>query len=174
MVENIRTEALSGLSGSCPHCGNEMIAKCGSIKINHWAHKVKRKRDCKWEAETIWHRNWKNKFPIEWQEFSQRDASGEIHIADIFTPEGLAIEFLHSLIARQEVEARTNFYPKICWVIDGLRLKSGWEKFCKALRIGFNRAIGNINIHKIFTQDSRLLHQWENLGSKHIGIIVLQ
>ena len=62
-----RIEASKGAKGVCPSCGSELIAKCGEIVIHHWAHK-KKCDDYWWENETQWHRNWKNKFPDEWQE----------------------------------------------------------------------------------------------------------
>ena len=45
-----------------------MIANCGNVKIHHWAHKNKQHCDHWWENETKWHRDWKNNFPLEWQE----------------------------------------------------------------------------------------------------------
>ncbi|WP_162652138.1 competence protein CoiA family protein [Lentilitoribacter sp. Alg239-R112] len=165
MVNNIRTEASINLIGTCPHCGNGMIPKCGPIKINHWAHKRRKKRDCNWEKETPWHRAWKNEFPAEWQEYSQRDETGEMHIADVFVPDGFAIEFQHSLIRREEVEARTNFYPNICWIVDGLRLKTGWEKFRRALWIGYMRTIDGVEIHKTSPGYSQLLSEWARLDA---------
>lgn len=51
-----------GQRGQCPKCSNEVIAKCGSVKIWHWAHKTK--QDCDWySAESEWHKQWKSLFP---------------------------------------------------------------------------------------------------------------
>ena len=163
LVQNIREEAAPKIVGICPHCGSPVIAKCGQIKINHWAHKNGKKPDCKWEPETQWHRDWKNEFPSDCQEYSQRDKYGELHIADVFTPQGLALEFQHSSIEREEIEARTNFYGNICWVVDGLRLKTSWKKFQKAIWIGYERCSENTVVHKVFAQDSPLLKQWSGL-----------
>ena len=56
-----RVEAEANLKGAvCQVCKAEVIAKCGDIKIHHWAHKSKRKCDHWWENETQWHRDWKN------------------------------------------------------------------------------------------------------------------
>ncbi|WDD92819.1 hypothetical protein Bsp3421_002850 [Burkholderia sp. FERM BP-3421] len=74
-----------------------MVAKCGRVKVWHWAHKGKKPCDPWYESETQWHRDWKDKFPREWQEVVDHDAqSGEIHIADVKTPHGLVLEFQHS------------------------------------------------------------------------------
>ena len=68
LVDGNKTEATKGAKGICPICGSELIAKCGEVKINHWAHKGIRNCDPWWENETEWHRSWKNNFPAEWQE----------------------------------------------------------------------------------------------------------
>ena len=69
IVNDQRTEASKGSKGVCRACRAEMIAKCGKIEINHWAHKRKQNCDPWWENETAWHREWKNYFNAEWQEF---------------------------------------------------------------------------------------------------------
>ncbi|MBL4795978.1 MAG: hypothetical protein JKY50_01040 [Oleispira sp.] len=149
----------------CPHCGNPVIAKCGPIKVNHWAHKSRRNCDSWWEPETQWHRSWKDEFPNDWQEVSRRDESGELHIADVLTPEGLALEFQHSPISREEVEARIGFHKNICWVVDGLRLKNSLKEFNRALDDGLRpRSKGGI-VYELFLSDSRLLKKWSGLNA---------
>ena len=63
-----RIEATPKANGICQCCGSDLIAKCGTQKIWHWAHKGKRNCDHWWENETQWHRDWKDNFPKEWQE----------------------------------------------------------------------------------------------------------
>ncbi len=93
LVNGNKVEATKGAKGQCPLCDSDLIAKCGELKINHWAHKGKRNCDPWWENETDWHRSWKGKFPIEWQEVVQFDESGEKHIADVKTDQGWVLEF---------------------------------------------------------------------------------
>lgn len=51
----VRVTATPGTIASCPFCGREMISKCGSIKVWHWAHK-QNNVDCRYGAgETEWH-----------------------------------------------------------------------------------------------------------------------
>lgn len=127
-----RTEATKGAKGFCPNCGSELIAKCGTKKTNHWAHKSTRNCDPWWENETEWHRSWKNHFPVEWQEFILRDdLTQEKHVADIRTDLGLVIEFQHSHIDPKERNARENFYKRMVWVVDGTRLKRDYQRFTK-------------------------------------------
>jgi competence CoiA-like predicted nuclease len=110
--------------GICYCCQEAMIAKCGDIKIHHWAHKTLQECDHWWENETNWHRQWKDRFPIEWQEIVKRDADiGEKHIADIYNPiKDLVIEFQNSPIKGQEIQAREKYYKRMLWLLNGAEL----------------------------------------------------
>ncbi|CDZ68057.1 Competence protein-like protein [Neorhizobium galegae bv. orientalis] len=132
LVNEERCPPAPKLVGQCVGCGQEMIAKCGDLKIWHWAHKGKRKCDPWWEPETAWHREWKEQFPAGWREVVQWAASGEKHIADMRNDGGLVVEFQHSAITPQERMEREAFYPNLVWVVDGTRLKYDIPRFDKA------------------------------------------
>lgn len=122
LINGIKLEAQPGLHGICPHCSSEMVPKCGRVKVWHWAHKGRKICDPWWENETEWHREWKDKFPVEWQEVSHFDeATGEKHIADVKNPFGLVIEFQHSQIKPEERDSREQFYGDMIWIVDGKR-----------------------------------------------------
>jgi hypothetical protein len=106
-----RTLAHPNAKASCPTCNGDLIAKCGELKSWHWAHKTK---DCDhWsEPESEWHRQWKERFPAEWQE--QQIGN---HRADVLTPRGI-IEFQRSPIKPAEIRERESFYGKMAWVLD--------------------------------------------------------
>src|SRR5262249_39418969 len=135
LVDGERREAKPGLSGKCPGCGNAVIAKCGELRVWHWAHW--RKRDCdRWsEPETEWHRAWKNQFPEGWQEIIHQSQSeaGERHIADVKTESGVVLEFQLSHLPREEREARENFYRNMVGVVYGLRRVRDRPRFFEAL-----------------------------------------
>jgi len=132
LVNNSKAQARKGLKGVCPSCGAEVIAKCGEQKINHWAHKKTHSCDPWWEPETEWHRTWKNRFPEEWQEITfTSKQTGEKHIADVLTNQGLVIEFQHSHINSDERKSREEFYENLLWVVDGTRLKRDYTRFLK-------------------------------------------
>ena len=127
-----RAEAFVGGRGICPTCNGEVIAKCGSHRIPHWAHQGIRDCDSWAEKETEWHRAWKNKFPAECQEFIQHDEkTAERHIADVRTHHGLVIEFQHSHLDPNERAARERFYGNMLWVVDGTRLQRDYPRFLK-------------------------------------------
>ena len=75
-----------------------------------------------WESETQWHRDWKNRFPQDWQEVVHFAKDGEKHIADVKTEDGLRVEFQHSFIKHEEVKSRENFYKQMIWLVDGPRI----------------------------------------------------
>jgi competence protein CoiA len=131
LVNDQHQEAFPRGKGVCRVCGGDVIAKCGSYRIHHWAHRGG--RDCdSWAEETPWHRAWKNKFPAECQEFIQHDGqSGERHIADVRTNHGLVIEFQRSHLDPQERATRERFYGNMIWVVDGTRLQRDYPRFLK-------------------------------------------
>ncbi len=129
-----RVEATPKAIGVCSCCGTEMIAKCGNRKVWHWAHKTKQTCDHWWENETQWHRDWKNQFPTEWQEVVHKAEDGEKHIADVKTNRGLVLEFQNSFLKREEINARSNFYDNIIWVVNSQRLKTDTEKLASLLQ----------------------------------------
>lgn len=147
LINNIRTEATKGAKGICPVCGSEVIAKCGDIKLHHWAHKVIHNCDPWWENETEWHLSWKNNFDSNWHEIIQTDEiTGEKHIADVKTIHGLVIEFQHSHIDPNECKKRERFYKNMVWVIDGTRLKRDYPRFLKGME-----NFGRTNQQGLFT-----------------------
>ncbi len=133
LVNGQKIEPQPKLRGSCPSCQGEMIARCGKVKVWHWAHKGKPPCDPWWETETEWHRAWKDNFPKEWQEiYLVNKADGTKHIADVRTDKGLVVEFQHSYLNPEEREIREQFYRKMVWVADGTRRQRDYPRFIKA------------------------------------------
>jgi len=136
LINNNKVEAQPKQQGLCPHCSEPVIAKCGSQKVWHWAHRSKANCDSWWETETEWHRAWKNNFPVGWQEISLIDEkTGEKHIADVRTAHNLVIEFQHSRIDPKERVLREKFYKNMLWVVDGTRLKKIILVFVKERKV---------------------------------------
>ena len=122
IVEGERQTAIPHVRGTCQVCKGETVAKCGQFKQWHWAHKTKVSCDHWWETETEWHRNWKNQFPETWQEIIHKDLTiGEKHVADVKTADGRVVEFQHSLLKKEEIDKREQFYAEMIWIVDGLR-----------------------------------------------------
>ncbi len=120
--EGIRKLASPQEKGFCPSCGEEVISKCGEIKIWHWAHKSNFECDDWYEPESKWHIDWKNNFSKERQEI----IIGK-HRADIKTKKGIVIELQNSFISSQNIEEREEFYGNMIWLINGETLCNGIE-----------------------------------------------
>jgi competence CoiA-like predicted nuclease len=135
-VDGNRQEAQPGLSGECPGCGQPMIAKCGEVRVPHWAHKGRRLCDPWWENETPWHSAWKDQFSAAWQEIVHHAEGGERHIADVKTERGWVIELQHSYLNPPERRARDAFYPKLVWVVNGTRRPRDARQFIEAFNNG--------------------------------------
>lgn len=116
------TPAYSGERAVCGFCKKEVRGKCGKIYIWHWQHVHNADCDLWKEGETEWHRAWKNKFPFDWQETIIKK-NGEKHIADIFTTNGIVIEFQNSTISSSTIAEREKFYEKMIWVINAQAFK---------------------------------------------------
>lgn len=159
LVDGERQEAQPGLSGECRACESPMLAKCGEIRVWHWAHRGRRHCDPWWENETEWHRNWKDRFPPDWQEIVRHAEGGERHIPDVETGDGWAIEFQHSYIKPEERRSREAFYTKLVWVIDGLRRKRDKAQFLNAWKEG--APIGrNPRLRRVLPDQCVLLREW--------------
>jgi hypothetical protein len=165
LVNGDKAEATKGAKGFCPSCGAELIAKCGEVKVNHWAHKGSRNCDPWWENETDWHRSWKGNFPVDWQEVIHFDGSGEKHIADVKTQTGYVLEFQHSYLDPEERRSRNAFYPKLVWIVDGTRRETDKLQFEKVIKES-TTVIKELPIRRVFfPEECRLLKEWHDTNA---------
>jgi hypothetical protein len=175
LVSGERQEAQPTLAGKCPACSQPMVAKCGEVKVWHWAHQGKRHCDPWWENETEWHRNWKGLFPVEWQEVVHAAETGEKHIADVKTDRGWVIEFQHSYLNPEERRARDAFYPKLIWVVDGTRRKRDRSQLLSAWECGVP-VVNGLHLRTATSDGCTLLREWAgsnvptffDLGDEHV------
>lgn len=110
----------------CSLCNGVLIAHCGDIYSWHWKHSADRECDPWQEHETDWHRNWKAKFPEEWQEVIIDDEWGERHIADVKTNSHV-IEFQNSSISTSTIRIREAFYGNMIWVVNAEAFKENFR-----------------------------------------------
>lgn len=108
-----RRPARPGRVGVCPLCGGEVIAKCGQLRVWHWAHRSL--ADCDTWSEPVgpWHLSWQRIVQPRFLEVTVGP-----HRADIRTHDGLVIELQHSPIKPQEIAERERFYGDMLWVFD--------------------------------------------------------
>ncbi|MEX1196338.1 MAG: competence protein CoiA family protein [Pseudohongiellaceae bacterium] len=166
LVDGQKSQPVPKTHGLCPHCNAEVVSKCGRVKVWHWAHKSRDVCDPWWENETEWHRSWKDQFPDEWQEISHTDpATGERHVADVKTPHGLVVEFQHSPMAMEELEAREAFYGDMIWIVDGLRNDLDLSHF--KMGLGRNPIQTDPLAYKFeFWGRGRIMHNWSQARSR--------
>jgi hypothetical protein len=132
MVDSERIEAQPNMKGSCPACGKETVSKCGKILIWHWAHRPVRHCDPWWEGETDWHREWKGWFAPEQQEVIHLDPqTGEKHIADVKTKDGVVIELQNSPMDLDEMRSREKFYGRMVWIVNGQKFRDNFHPLSK-------------------------------------------
>lgn len=121
----------------CQCCDSDLVAKCGTVKIWHFAHSVKNNCSSWYKPMTEWHKQWQECFSEQYREIVHKDPeTGEKHIADIKIPiagKELVIEFQNSPISRKEVESRDKFYKDVIWVINGETFPTEYDRN----RIGF-------------------------------------
>lgn len=160
LVDGKRQEAQPNLSGKCPICDHPMVAKCGKVRIWHWAHQGGRPcGDPWWENETGWHLKWKGELPDAWQEIVHHADDGTKHIADIKTEHGWVIEFQHSSISPEERQSRDAFYRQLVWVVDGTRRKRDAAQFARAWSDG--TPVGKaFPVQRLYTDECALLREW--------------
>ena len=159
LVDGQRREAESGLSGECDGCGSALVAKCGEVRVWHWAHRGRRSCDLWCENETEWHRSWRARFPDDWQEVLHHAADGERHRADVKTAHGWALEFQRSFIKPEERRSREAFYAKLMWVVDGTRRKRDKAQFLKAVEESTPLSRSS-PFRRVWSGEGALLRDW--------------
>ena len=85
----------------------------------HWTHQFRQMCDHRWENKTQWHRDWKNRFPQEWQEVVHFADSGEVYCRceNAFRVRNRISKFIH--------KPRRNF---ISWtILQTYDLDCGWQ-----------------------------------------------
>ncbi|WP_146198506.1 competence protein CoiA [Rhodohalobacter mucosus] len=178
LIDGMKTKATKGAKGICQCCGSGVYAKCGPIRIHHWAHEPKSKCKSVKEGETRWHRAWKENYPESWQEIKfPDDGTGTWHVADIKTEYDLVIEFQHSHISPKNRSKRESFYQNMIWVVDGTRLENDYSRFLKGLTK--LQETQNEHIYSIETPHKYFNSSWLNssvpvifdfLGTKSLDI----
>lgn len=118
LVNDEKIEATPRQQAKCLCWGNDVISKCGELKLWHWAHAKNQICDDWYEPETEWHRDWKFLFGKEHSEVIIKK-EGKKHIADVLTWGGVVIELQNSPISTSTIREREEFYgEKMIWVIN--------------------------------------------------------
>lgn len=151
--------SFSGQKATCPLCGSLLIGHCGKIYKRHWQHYRTIECDSWHEPETLWHIEWKSRFPTDWQEvIIVRD--GKKHIADVKTQSGIVIEFQNSSISSSTIATRENFYQDMIWVVNAEPFKDNilkWHIVTSELsEIKVEAARNIMELENFYKEDLRL------------------
>lgn len=122
-TEGKRTLAYNAKNGDdylCPICGGSVVLRQGSINIAHFAHRSNECAD-NWHYDmSEWHYSMQKRFSEEQREVVVK-YMGQTHRADI-SHRNQIIEFQHSPISIEELEARNDFYNaagySVAWIFD--------------------------------------------------------
>lgn len=119
-----------GQESLCPECLGPLIARKGSIKIHHWAHKSN-EIGCA-SYETDWHLAWKFAFLDlpGWTVEKRMEIDGQVFIFDAFNERTkLVREFVHSLSDKYLNKHLTlkNSEFSCTWIWDGEEFKSAYS-----------------------------------------------
>ncbi|MBA3681900.1 MAG: hypothetical protein H0W73_12180 [Bacteroidetes bacterium] len=163
LYNNQRIEAEPGLKAICVHCSNDVIAKCGSKNIWHWAHVKTDNCDSWTEPETIWHRNWKNLFGKEFSE-QRIEKDGVYHVADVINKNEIIFEFQNSSISSDLIRTREEFYgEKMIWIINGISFKDNFqiydEEYLKNWKFTILNEFDSLNYTNV--NNSLIIESWQ-------------
>ena len=115
MINSQKVEAKPNLKGAlCPKCKSEMIAKCGSIRIHHWAHKKGAHCDEWAEPENAWRLNWLKAFEGFRQEEIIKQGN-ESHFVDVLTENGTPILFRQKAPSSDDMAKMESFFRGLIW-----------------------------------------------------------
>lgn len=119
--------------GVCPMCDGIVIAKCGELKMWHWAHLQTTPHCTSEHEETPWHRMWKDQFTECAQEIV-REVNGKRHRADVIF-DGVVYEFQSKSLRPEEMLERERFWCELgydfVWIIRAPGAELRARPYCK-------------------------------------------
>ena len=117
----------------CPGCEQPVIARCGDVNADHWAHLSGCECDPWHEPETRWHVNWKMQFEEQSREVVMPPHRADLCATRVHTEREArtVIELQHSPIEPAEIKEREIFYFGACgdmrWVIDAREITQNFQ-----------------------------------------------
>lgn len=129
ILNGLRVGPEKRLAGAiCPICKQPVFARCGEIRLPHWAHKSVIDCDPWKENETQWHRDWKDLFDDMQEQVHEN--GGVRHLADVKTPDGTIVEFRHGVINDEGKRTRAAFFGRrMLWVVDCVNRPNALARF---------------------------------------------
>jgi hypothetical protein len=120
IVHAVKTLPLPRGRGVCPACGGKVLARCGAIRVHHWAHESGQECDSWSEGIGPWHLAWQRLVEPAFVEVPRGP-----HRADILGSDDTVIELQHSPLTPAAIAARERHYGKMVWLIDATQRFGG-------------------------------------------------
>ncbi|MCB9841156.1 MAG: hypothetical protein H6809_05870 [Phycisphaeraceae bacterium] len=135
-LDGKRIRPVRGMRATCPTCGEAVEAKCGQIKVHHWAHRSG--SACAQSADMCeWHVNWQMQVIPEATEVVLPPRR-----ADLRGNDGVVIELQHSAISTEEIASREAHYGHMVWMFDATERFSIWFSGPRAfINLGNNKSL---------------------------------
>ena len=107
----------------CPCCGKPMVARVGTERRPHWAHKSAERCDEWWEVESDWHIEWRKRFldaakpnvKIEVEHVLEKD--GGRHFSDVRIDDRLSIILRRARMDDAMKSERLAFFGDLIWLV---------------------------------------------------------
>lgn len=139
----------------CPLCKSKVVAKCGVIKVHHWAHKKGNPCDSWREADSEWRHRWLEHF-VDCDVEAIIENNGTRHFADIKTKNGTTVLLRRGRVKEAELRKMEDFFEGLVWIVDLSANKRAAIKLRNAFR--------DRTIHKVFK------NAYRTFGGLGIGI----
>ena len=103
----------------CPLCHTDMIAKCGTERVHHWAHRSLSECDTWMETESRWHEWWKKCFDADQVDRVVHRGDAK-RFADVRHENGTVLKLQQSPLKEGDFQLREEFfgYENLIWIVD--------------------------------------------------------
>ena len=167
----------SGERGICPLCGTEMVARVGSERVPHWAHKIKSECDPWYEQESKWHFDLYKQFDVliskkiqltdQSVQFGELyDKKGEKHYVNVLA-KNRVVQFRNTPISLDLRAAYERFFDNLTWIVQ-ISNKNKVKKFGKSFgeslystkKLGHDQIVNSRQIYWLFDKGNVLPKVW--------------
>ena len=162
MLNGQRVRATPKMNGAlCPLCQTEMIAKCGTKIVHHWAHKKGTPCDPWHEPDSEWRIQWLKEFK-DCEIEPVIEINDTKHFADVRSPNGGLVIFRQRLPHREEIQNMEDFFHGLVWIFDMSTNKRVAHKLWDAFKHDWIKVIkNNIYVTAPGTLGKAVPAEWE-------------
>ncbi len=151
----------------CPCCGKPMVARVGTERRPHWAHKSAERCDEWWEVESEWHIEWRKRFldaakpnvKIEVEHVLEKD--GSRHFSDVRIDDRLSIILRRARMDDAMKSERLSFFGDLIWLVQAKN--SEYNRLIRQLNeFELHTAVGLKDCNICVNADKSFFSSWKN------------